>query len=163
MRRPFLVAAALAIVLCSSLASAQTPAAASYAVRCGRLLTGDGTTELRDAWLVVRDGKIASVGTTPPPADLPVVVAVASPGTDLTRLRRLVVDLAESSDRRPGPTHDRSPRLVGSCSDRAEATLLAEPVADVADEVPDMTPDPDRGGADALLTRPEATLPRANP
>jgi imidazolonepropionase-like amidohydrolase len=58
------------------------PPAKSFAVRCGTLLVGDGATVLRDAWLVVQDGKIASVGQTPP-AELPVVDArgkVVMPG-----------------------------------------------------------------------------------
>lgn len=57
---------------------AQGPAASDapardFAVHCGTLLTGDGTTALQNAWLVVRGGKVASVGTDAPPADLPVV------------------------------------------------------------------------------------------
>lgn len=64
----------------------QDPGAApsrSFAVRCGTLLVGDGGTPLRDAWLVVVDGKVASVGAESPPADLPVVDAstrVVMPG-----------------------------------------------------------------------------------
>ncbi|MBK8096312.1 MAG: amidohydrolase family protein [Planctomycetes bacterium] len=59
------------------------PPATDYAIHCGRLLRGDGNTELRDAWLVVRGGKISSVGTDAPPADLPVIDArgkVVMPG-----------------------------------------------------------------------------------
>ena len=39
------------------------------AIRCGTLLTGDGTTVMHDVWLVVRDGKIASIGKDAPPAE----------------------------------------------------------------------------------------------
>lgn len=80
-------------------ASPQGPAGEAaprhFAVRCGRLLVGDGTTEYRDGWLIVRDGKIAAVGSQPPPAELPVVDAsgrVVMPGivavdTDLAAAR----------------------------------------------------------------------------
>ena len=53
------------------------------AIRCGTLLTGDGTTVMHDVWLVVRDGKIASIGKDAPPAELPVTDAsdkVVMPG-----------------------------------------------------------------------------------
>ncbi len=59
------------------------PPQRTFAVQCGRLLTGDGTTEFRDSYLVVRDGKIAAVGVAEPPADLPIVDArgrVVMPG-----------------------------------------------------------------------------------
>lgn len=51
--------------------------ARSFALRCGTLLTGDGTTVLRGAWLVVVEGKIVRASTEAPPADLPVVDASA--------------------------------------------------------------------------------------
>lgn len=57
--------------------------AADRAVRCGTLLVGDGTTVLHDVWLVVRNGKVHSIGKDAPPADLPVVDArgkVVMPG-----------------------------------------------------------------------------------
>jgi len=67
----------------------------TFAVRCGTLLLGDGTTAMQDAWLVVRDGKVDSVGTTAPAGDLPIVDArnkVVMPGivavdTDLADVR----------------------------------------------------------------------------
>ncbi|HLQ38523.1 MAG TPA: amidohydrolase family protein, partial [Planctomycetota bacterium] len=74
----------LALATAAMALPAQAPApatAAAFAVHCGRLLTGDAT--LTDAWLVVRDGKVVSVGTDAPPADLPVVDAegkVVMPG-----------------------------------------------------------------------------------
>lgn len=88
--RTVLAVAVLATAATFSSVRAQDggPVAASvpardFAVHCGTLLTGDGTTALRSAWLVVRNGKVVSVGTTPPPADLPVVDArdkVVMPG-----------------------------------------------------------------------------------
>ena len=71
---PLIQGAVLAAVLAAS-AAAQAPASAprDYAVRCGRLLIGDGTTALDDAWLVVRQGKIASIGKEAPPSDLTVI------------------------------------------------------------------------------------------
>jgi imidazolonepropionase-like amidohydrolase len=93
------LARASALVTLLALASAQNPApnpAASalavgaddapsrdFAVHCGTLLTGDGTTVMRDVWLIVKDGKVLSVGNDAPPADLPVVDAtnrVVMPG-----------------------------------------------------------------------------------
>lgn len=102
-------AAPLAVVLAAlpGMALAQAPVAApaapaaratapagDFAVRCGRLLVGDGT-ELRDAWLLVREGKVAAVGGEAPPPELPVVDAgsrVVMPGivavdTDLSQAR----------------------------------------------------------------------------
>ncbi|MGE3174669.1 MAG: amidohydrolase family protein [Planctomycetota bacterium] len=61
----------------------EAPPQDSFAVRCGTLLLGDGETALRDAWLVVRDGKVAAVGADAPPPELPVVDAgdrVVMPG-----------------------------------------------------------------------------------
>lgn len=43
----------------------------SIAVRCGILLLGDGSAPRTDAWLVIRNGKVASIGSDAPPADLP--------------------------------------------------------------------------------------------
>jgi imidazolonepropionase-like amidohydrolase len=87
--RPTLLSLAVAAALLAG-ARAQAPAAGAaeapsrtFALRCGTLLLGDGTTVLRDAWLVVQDGKVQSAGTTPPSADLPVVDArdkVVMPG-----------------------------------------------------------------------------------
>lgn len=59
------------------------PPAQSFAVRCGTLLLGDGSTPLADAWLVVVDGKVQSAGAKAPPPELPVVDArgrVVMPG-----------------------------------------------------------------------------------
>ncbi|MCU0863009.1 MAG: amidohydrolase family protein [Planctomycetes bacterium] len=76
-----LLAAALAAA-----AAAQDPAAppsSSFAMRCGTLLTGDGTTVLRDAWLVIENGKVSRIGGDSAPAGLPVVDArgkVVMPG-----------------------------------------------------------------------------------
>src|SRR5262249_11371554 len=88
------LAAALAVAAAPRAQQADLPQR-DFAVRCGRLLTGDGTTELRDAWLVVQNGRIASVGDAAPPAELPVVDArgrVVIPGivavdTDLAAAR----------------------------------------------------------------------------
>lgn len=67
-------ACAAAPLLAQDVPDAQQNApSGSFAMRCGTLLLGDGTTALQGAWLVVRDGKIESVGNTPPPQDLPVV------------------------------------------------------------------------------------------
>ncbi|MFK7741114.1 MAG: amidohydrolase family protein [Planctomycetota bacterium] len=77
-----LLALAGAVLLTAASSFAQGPSATnanalpeggSFAMRCGTLLVGDGSTKLDNAWLVVRDGKIERIGTTPPPADLPVV------------------------------------------------------------------------------------------
>lgn len=82
----FPLRAAVLTLACSAAVHAQGPAPDSprdAAVHCGTLLVGDGTTVLHDAWLVVKNGKIASVGTTPPPAGLPVIDAhdkVVMPG-----------------------------------------------------------------------------------
>lgn len=60
-----------------------TADARDRAVHCGTLLVGDGTTVLRDVWLVVRNGKVHSIGKETPPSDLPVVDAhdkVVMPG-----------------------------------------------------------------------------------
>lgn len=92
---PVVLPAAAALCTLLALASAQNPApnpatgpAASapavgadeapsrdFAVRCGKLLTGDGTTVMHDVWLVVKDGKVLSVGNDAPSPDLPVVDA----------------------------------------------------------------------------------------
>ncbi len=86
---PLLPAAAACTLLASAIAQGpakNTPDEVpqrNFAVHCGTLLTGDGTTTLHDAWLVVKDGKVHSVGTEAPPADLPVVDArtkVVMPG-----------------------------------------------------------------------------------
>ncbi|MBL8730785.1 MAG: amidohydrolase family protein [Planctomycetes bacterium] len=81
-------AGAVATAALAAAAAAQAPApgpvpARNFAVRCGTLLVGDGSTVLHDAWLVVVDGKIRSVGKDTPPADLPIVDAadkVVMPG-----------------------------------------------------------------------------------
>lgn len=62
--------------------AAQEPAQ-SVAVHCGTLLAGDGKTELREVWLVIRNGKIASIGKDAPTDGLPVIDArqkVVMPG-----------------------------------------------------------------------------------
>ena len=77
-----LAAAALAAVAIPAQEAAAVPTG-SFAVRCGTLLVGDGAAALHDVWLVVKDGKIASVGKTAPPADLAIVDAhnkVVMPG-----------------------------------------------------------------------------------
>ena len=76
-----------ALALCSPTSVAQdaaTPAPPSgdFAVRCGTLLRGDGSPPVADAWLVVRNGKIAAIETAAP-TDLPIVDAsgrVVMPG-----------------------------------------------------------------------------------
>ncbi|MEO6594006.1 MAG: amidohydrolase family protein [Planctomycetota bacterium] len=76
---PALAAAAASLTL-SCRATAQAPAAPdnvpqrNFAVRCGTLLVGDGTS-VPDAWLVIKNGKVLSVGAEAPPSDLPVVDA----------------------------------------------------------------------------------------
>ncbi len=86
---PSLAKSALAAALLASGLVAQTqpsdaaPPERSFAVRCGTLLLGDGTSALENVWLVVVDGKVQSVGTAAPPADLPIVDAsnrVVMPG-----------------------------------------------------------------------------------
>lgn len=49
--------------------------AGSFAMRCGTLLVGDGSAPQHDVWLIVKNGKIDSVGKTAPPKELPVVDA----------------------------------------------------------------------------------------
>ena len=74
------LAPALAAALLAAAAAAQDDAAVpqrTFAVRCGTLLLGDGGTPLRDAWLVVVDGKVRSAGKEAPPPELPVVDASA--------------------------------------------------------------------------------------
>ena len=81
--------------------AADEPPARTFALHCGTLLLGDGTTVLRDAWLVVQDGKIVSAGTKPPAnlapnGDLPLVDArdkVVMPG-----LVAVDTDLAPAAD-----------------------------------------------------------------
>ncbi len=73
--RIVLAAAVLAASVCAQAAPAVP--SGSFAVRCGTLLLGDGGVPLRDAWLVVVDGKVRSAGTDAPPPDLPVVDARA--------------------------------------------------------------------------------------
>lgn len=80
--RPLLLATALLAAAGRGQEPAPVPSG-SFAVRCGTLLLGDGTTVLRDAWLVVVDGKVASAGAEAPPPELPVVDArtkVVMPG-----------------------------------------------------------------------------------
>ncbi|MDA7494653.1 amidohydrolase family protein [bacterium] len=91
--------AAAALAATATTAQAKAPNAAapdgSFAVRCGTLLVGDGSAAQNNVWLVVRDGKIESVGQDSPPSDLPVVDAstkVVMPGivavdSDLTAVR----------------------------------------------------------------------------
>src|SRR5688572_20480142 len=74
------------LALLAAVATAQAPAPvpqSSFAVRCGTLLLGDGSAPLRDAWLVVVDGKVVRASTDAPPSELPVVDAsgkVVMPG-----------------------------------------------------------------------------------
>jgi imidazolonepropionase-like amidohydrolase len=75
------LAATFAVTVCAQ--EPDAPPKHSFAVRCGTLLLGDGTTVLRDAWLVVIDGKVSRASNEAPPADLPVVDAstkVVMPG-----------------------------------------------------------------------------------
>lgn len=82
------------------------------------------------------------------PAELAVIVAVAGACSDLAARQLLEVDATECSNGGTSPTcHDRSPRL----SPRRR-TLVQKPVLNIADEVPDVTADPHRGGTDAFLT-----------
>mgnify|MGYP002623759714 CR=1 FL=1 len=77
------LAAALAAALAATPLPSQDAPSGSFAVRCGTLHLGDGGPPMRDAWLVVVDGKIERVGKGAPPADLPVVDArdrVVMPG-----------------------------------------------------------------------------------
>lgn len=74
-----------AVVTAASITAQEstTVPSGSFAVHCGTLLTGDGTDPQNNVWLVVRNGKIESVGKTEPPADLAVVDArnkVVMPG-----------------------------------------------------------------------------------
>ncbi|MBL9076759.1 MAG: amidohydrolase family protein [Planctomycetes bacterium] len=74
--------AGLAAVPALAQADAAVPSR-DFAVRCGTLLLGDGKEPLRDAWLVVKGGKVHSIGQTAPAAELPVVDAqgrVVMPG-----------------------------------------------------------------------------------
>lgn len=97
-RGPALIAALGAALMAapatSQRAAAQAPSG-TFAVRCGTLLVGDGQQAVRDAWLIVRDGKVDSVSQAAPPSDLTVVDArdkVVMPGivavdTDLAPAR----------------------------------------------------------------------------
>ena len=76
---------AIAASVLAAFAGAQdnNPPAKSFALRCGTLLVGDGSKPLHDVWLVVRDGKVKSIGAEAPPSDLPKVDAsgkVVMPG-----------------------------------------------------------------------------------
>jgi hypothetical protein len=51
----------VALALCASVALAQDPPQGDFAVHCGELLRGDGSEPLRNAWLVVRGGKVAAI------------------------------------------------------------------------------------------------------
>ncbi|MEI6129249.1 MAG: amidohydrolase family protein [Planctomycetota bacterium] len=62
-----------AVALATSAPAQKAPAPSDYAVHCGRLLIGDGTTSLEGAWLIVSEGKIKSVGKEQPPPELPIV------------------------------------------------------------------------------------------
>ena len=95
-RGPALGAALCAALLAAPVVSQQgQPPSGTFAVRCGTLLVGDGQQAMRDAWLIVRDGKIDSVSQAAPPSDLTVVDArdkVVMPGivavdTDLAPAR----------------------------------------------------------------------------
>ncbi|MCB9886369.1 MAG: amidohydrolase family protein [Planctomycetes bacterium] len=85
----------LAIAVLAAAAAAQEPAR-DFAVHCGTLLVGDGTTVLHDAWLVVKAGKVVSAGAEAPPEGLPVVDArdkVVMPG-----IVAVDSDLSEAAD-----------------------------------------------------------------
>jgi len=77
------LATALSVALFAApLATQQTPSG-TFAVRCGKLLIGDGQQAIPGAWLIVRDGKVESVSKAAPPSDMPVVDAsgkVVMPG-----------------------------------------------------------------------------------
>ena len=96
-----LISAVVAVLVGMPSLAAQAPAAASLrvpapagkaptddvardcAVHCGTLLLGDGSAALHDVWLVVKNGKVVSVGSATPPADLPRIDAtqkVVMPG-----------------------------------------------------------------------------------
>ena len=82
---PFVLSlvAAAALVAAGHAQAPNDPPARSFALRCGTLLVGDGSTVHRDVWLVVENGKVKSVGKDAPPAQLPVVDAsnrVVMPG-----------------------------------------------------------------------------------
>ncbi|MBL8752087.1 MAG: hypothetical protein JNK15_02195, partial [Planctomycetes bacterium] len=99
MRAPSFVSVAAAVAL-GVLARAQEAAVPqrSFAVHCGTLLLGDGSTVLHDAWLVVDNGKVKSASKDAPPADLPVVdcrTKVVMPGI-----------VAVDSDLAAGPDSD---------------------------------------------------------
>ena len=75
----------IAASVLAAMAGAQdnSPPSKTFALRCGTLLIGDGSKPLHDVWLVVRDGKVKSIGAEAPPTDLPVVDAsnrVVMPG-----------------------------------------------------------------------------------
>ena len=81
MARSFLPSV-VALALCASVALAQDPPQGDFAVHCGELLRGDGSEPLRNAWLVVRGGKVAAIQNDAP-IGLPVVDArsrVVMPG-----------------------------------------------------------------------------------
>lgn len=69
-----LAAALGAAMVVAPLAAQQAPSG-TFAVRCGKLLVGDGQQAITDAWLYVRDGKVERVSKTPPADDTPVVDA----------------------------------------------------------------------------------------
>ena len=63
-----LAAALGAAMVVAPLAAQQAPSG-TFAVRCGKLLVGDGQQAITDAWLYVRDGKVERVSKTPPADD----------------------------------------------------------------------------------------------
>jgi imidazolonepropionase-like amidohydrolase len=72
--RALLAAAAIGAVTAPIVAQQAKPAPeGSFAVRCGTLHLGDGSEPLRDAWLVIVDGKVQRASREAPPSDLPVV------------------------------------------------------------------------------------------
>jgi imidazolonepropionase-like amidohydrolase len=91
-----LLSAVVAVLVGMPSLAAQAPSAASLrtsstdgdaardcAVHCGTLLLGDGSAALHDVWLVVKDGKVVSVSSKTPAADLPRIDAtdkVVMPG-----------------------------------------------------------------------------------
>lgn len=105
---PAIPIALLAVLSFATAAVGQAPGAGQlprgdFAVRCGRLHLGDGRV-LTDAWLVVQNGRIRSVGSEAPPADLPVLDAsarVVMPG-----IVAADSDLAEARDEEYAVTPD---------------------------------------------------------
>jgi len=69
----------------------------------------------------------------------------------------VVGDVAEGADGRPRPTHDTSP--ARGCPSRLRLAVLPQPLLDIADEVPDLSPDVNRArppaGQAPVVQRPD--------